>query len=366
MTDQKNRLGIMVCYGNNQKHPPFKEQSFFEQLTLEGKKQGLEVFIFNPGRIHWKTRTVPAWHYHHPRWKQQTVPLPHLIYDRCYYVNARHYMKYKPHVQKITQDPQIRLLGRALGGKYQTYLILKEHPEIRTYLPETKRLTHAQELFSFLRKHTRVLIKPNGGSHGRGVVAIEQITPSSFLLKGRTKFNRPFSVQFQTPVRLSHWVEQTIRDTRYILQPLLSLNTPDGRPFDVRILVQKNGRKKWETTGLAIRTGQPDSITSNLHGGGQALPFQPFLKQHYTPQEAAKISSSIHYLSEIVPPFIESRHGPLVELGIDIGIDENKDVWIIEVNSKPGRSVFLKTGELEVRRRAIQFPIQYANALLNS
>lgn len=366
MTALKNMLGIMVCYGNVKKYPPFGEYTFFKQLALEGKKWGLEICIFNPSKINWKTRTVPAWQYKNQHWQSKTVPVPLLVYDRCYYVNTRHYMKYKPHVLKIIHDPKIRLLGRALGGKYQTYLILQEHPEIRTFLPETKRLTNAQDLFSFLRKHINVLIKPNGGSHGRGVVAIEQKNPPSFLLRGRTRLNQPFAIQFKTPHQLSHWVEQTIKHTRYILQPLLSLNTPDGRPFDVRILVQKNGQKKWETTGLAIRTGQPNSITSNLHGGGQALSFQPFLRQHYSPHEAAKISSIINYLSEIVPPFIESHHGPLVELGIDLGIDENRNVWIIEVNSKPGRSVFLKTGELEVRRRAIQFPIQYAYALLNS
>ncbi|MBA4602800.1 YheC/YheD family endospore coat-associated protein [Thermoactinomyces mirandus] len=360
-----NTLGIMVCYENVKRSPPFGEAGFFAQLAIEGRKWGLEVCVFNPAKVNWKTRTVPAWQCRQNFWEKATVPVPVLVYDRCYYINGNHYLKYKPYVSKIINDPRIRLLGRALGGKYQTYLILNEHPEIRSYLPETKRLVHAQDIWPFLRKYTNILIKPNGGSHGRGVIAITR-TPSHFLLKGRTRLNEPFSLRIHSPVELMRWIEQTIRHTRYIMQPLLSLFTPDHRPFDVRILVQKNYRKEWETTGLAIRVGKPNSVTSNLHGGGQAVSFKNFLHQHYPFSEAEKITSIIRFLSETVPPFIEQNHGPLVELGLDLGIDQQGHVWILEVNSKPGRSIFLKTGELEVRRRAVQFPIQYAYALLNS
>ncbi len=362
---RKNALGIMVCYENAKRSPPFGEAGFFAQLATEGKKWGLNVCVFNPIKVNWKTRTVPGWQYKQNYWQKANLPMPVLVYDRCYYITTSQYMKVKPYVLKIANDPHIRLLGRALGGKYQTYLILKEHPEIKSYLPETKRIVHAHEIWPFLHKYTNILLKPNGGSHGRGVVAINQM-PSYFLLKGRTRRNEPFSIRIHSPSGLTRWIEQTIKHTRYIMQPFLSLSTSDHRPFDVRILVQKNYQKKWETTGLAIRTGKPNSITSNLHGGGQAVSFKNFLHQHYSLSETEKVTSIIQYLSETVPPFIESRHGPLVELGLDLGIDRQGNVWILEVNSKPGRSIFLKTGELEVRRRAVQFPIQYAYALLNS
>ncbi|MGA8944104.1 MAG: YheC/YheD family protein, partial [Thermoactinomyces sp.] len=330
----KNTLGIMVCYENIKRSPPFREAGFFAQLAAEGKKWGLDVCVFNPVKINWKTRTVPAWQYTQNNWRKTIVPLPALVYDRCYYITASHYMKMKPFVSKIINDPQIRLLGKALGGKYQTYMILKEHPELQSYLPETKRLVFGNDIWPFLRKYTNILLKPNGGSHGRGVVAISQM-PSYFLLKGRTKLNVPFSARIHSSAELLRWVEQTIKHTRYIMQPFLSLCTPDHRPFDVRILVQKNYRKEWETTGLAIRAGKPNSITSNLHGGGQALSFNDFLHQHYSLSETEKITSTIRYLSETIPPFIESRHGPLVELGLDLGIDRQGNIWILEVNSKP-------------------------------
>ena len=64
-----------------------------------------------------------------------------------------------------------------------------------------------------------------------------------------------------------------------------------------------------------------------------------------------KINRTIDNIVLQLPPFIESRHGRLVELGIDIGVDKNGEVWIIEINSKPGRASFrrLETASIIIR-----------------
>jgi glutathione synthase/RimK-type ligase-like ATP-grasp enzyme len=361
----KHTLGITVCYGKTEKLPPFPEAPFFLQLAQEGHSMGIEVCVFNPQLVNWKTRTVHCWFVENGNWKTAIKPLPSLIYDRCYYHTTEHYLKYKPYVLKLANDPHIRLLGRALGGKWQTYEILKKNPEIRPYLPQTIFYQTAGDVLAFLQKQQTALIKPNGGSHGRGVVAIIK-QPLGYSVQGRTQANQLFSRQLKNEWNLKRWIQNFIGRTRYIIQPLLPLMTPDQRPFDVRILVQKNEERQWETTGMAVRTGKPNSITSNLHGGGQAVAFKPFLQKHYAKDTIFKIQENIGFLSVIVPSFIEQRHGPLVELGIDVGIEPSGRIWILEVNSKPGRTVFLRTGEIDIRRRAVQLPIRYAYALLKN
>jgi hypothetical protein len=76
------------------------------------------------------------------------------------------------------------------------------------------------------------------------------------------------------------------------------------------------------------------------------------------------ILDRLETVSHLIPPFIEKHHGPLVELGIDVGVDRQGNVWILEVNSKPGRTIFTKTGELDIGKRSVQLPIYYARALL--
>ncbi|MBA4541610.1 MULTISPECIES: YheC/YheD family protein [Thermoactinomyces] len=365
MDISKKVLGIIVCYGKTEKMPPFSEAPFFSQLAVEGESLGIEVCVFNPQLVHWKTRTVPCWIVENGRWKMAVKPLPSLIYDRCYYHTTEHYLRYKPYVLKLANDPHIRLLGRALGGKWQTYEILKQHKEIAPYLPHTIFYRSSHDVLAFLQNQPSALIKPNGGSHGRGVVAITK-HPPGYLIQGRTQANKLFYRQLKTVQELETWIQNFIGRTRYIIQPLLPLMTPDQRPFDVRILVQKNEERNWETTGMAVRTGKPNSITSNLHGGGQAVAFRPFLQKHYAQETIFKIQETIQFLSSIVPRFIEQQHGPLVELGIDVGIEPSGRIWILEVNSKPGRAVFLRTGEINIRRRAVQLPIRYAHSLLKN
>jgi hypothetical protein len=361
-----NTLGIIVCYGKKGKFPPFAEAPFFLQLALEGQSIGLRVIVFNPQLIDWTSRTVSCWFVtSHGEWKTGIEPLPTLIYDRCYYHNTEHYFNYKPYVQRLSRDPQIRLLGRALGGKMQSYEILKQNPEILPYLPLTIGYQSPDDVIAILKKHDGALIKPNGGSHGRGVVAIAEHT-NRFHVHGRTQTNQPFSDWLHSESKLKRWIHTFIGQTRYIIQQLLPLTTPDQRPFDVRILVQKNEEKKWETTGMAVRAGKHHTITSNLHGGGEAIPFYSFLNEHYPEPIKDKILDNIQFISSVIPPFIEQHHGPLVELGLDVGIGPDGQVWVLEINSKPGRTIFIKTGELDIRRRAVQLPIRYAHALLKN
>jgi hypothetical protein len=360
----KHTLGIMVCEGRKNKYPPFFEAPYFMQMAREGKKHGIRVIVFNPRHINWYTRKVPCWiATDDGKWTRGVEPLPRLIYDRLYYTDSNHYLKYKPHVLRIADDPNIRLLGRALGGKMKTYEILKRCPEIRPFLPPTVSYQTPRDVLRMLDKFPAVIIKPNGGSHGRGVVAISRVSGKWFV-RGRTKDNQTFQNWISGDEKLQDWIRNFIRDTKYVIQPFLDLATSDGRPYDVRILVQKNERRQWETTGMAVRIGKPFTITSNLHGGGQAVVFTRFISKNFPEPLTRAIQKKIWLISSMVPPFIEEHHGPLVELGVDVGIDRRGDVWILEVNSKPGRAVFIKTGELAVRKRAIQLPIRYACALL--
>ncbi|MCH5584333.1 YheC/YheD family protein [Shimazuella sp. AN120528] len=358
-------VGIIVCTQKNVlKVPPFPESIYFFQLAKIAKQNQLEICIFNPQHINWENRTVPAWHVEGNKWKFGIKALPFVIYDRCYYTSTAHFQQYRAHILRIHQDKTVQFLGRALGGKMQTYNMLRTNQEIEPYLPETKIYSGTSSFLSMLNQYPKVCIKPNGGSHGIGVVSIEQVQ-DGYHIRGRNKANFPFEKRISTQQQLVAWVQTFIQKTRYLIQPFLSLQTADGSPFDLRILIQKNGKQQWETTGKAIRIGKEKSITSNLHGGGDAKKLEPFLADNFHEEQIEAIKAQIEKIAMIVPSHIEKQHGKLVELGLDVGIDRHAHVWIIEVNSKPGRSVFLRTGEKEIRKRSMELPIQYAKALLS-
>lgn len=360
----RNTLGIISCKSRGT--PPFLETAYFKQLTLEGSRNGLFVIIFIPMDVDWDRRRVLAWHWQPKRgtWIAGMHPLPSLIYDRCYYTDSRHYNLYKPYVERLAKDAKVHLLGRPLGGKWSTYQLLKPNPLIRPHLPSTVKLQSPHDLEQALDRYRSILIKPNGGSHGRGVIAL---TPShtGYHIHGRSSRNQSVKLTLPTRAKAVSWVQKISANTRYIIQPYLSLVTADGHPFDIRILVQKNGSGLWETTGSAVRTGKVGSLTSNIHGGGKAEPTLTFLHQHFSESPTTQILRTIQTLTKEVPRQIEREHGRLVELGLDIGVDRLNRVWLLEVNSKPGRSVFLLTGERKQHRQSILLPVQYARSFFS-
>lgn len=366
MSNHSHTLGITVCYTRKTKVPPFFEQDYFYQLMIAAKKKKIDLIVFNPQDVDWSNRKVLAWKVTpQKRWYKESTLLPSLIYDRCYYTSTPHYLQYKPYVNRLAQDKHIQLLGKPLSGKLQTHSILQSNPQIRPYLPETKLFSSFHDLKTMLKNHGSICLKPNGGSHGRGVVAISS-REHGYQIRGRDTHNRPFQLSIHHHDHLQRWAQQFISKTRYIMQPYLDLTTNDGVPFDMRILIQKNGEKQWLVTGVAIRTGNPKSITSNLHGGGKALSWHRFCAKEIPNNHREEISQKIKQCAKLVPPHIEKNYGPLVELGLDIGIDRNGDVWILEVNSKPGRSVFLHTGNMQTHQLAIEQPIHYAQTILTS
>lgn len=366
LTDKHRVLGILACSTNH--HPPFAERAYYEQLTKVGKSLGVAIVVFSPRRIDWRTRQVHGYVYSPAlkQWYAHTTVLPSVIYDRCFYVSSAHYERYRPFVQKLRRDPQTELLGVPLKGKWQLAQLIRHSEQLSRYFPHTERYVNPGSARAFIQRYRALVAKPSAGSHGRGIVAVMHHKASGrYLIFGRTKENTPLSQTCDTLDQTLAWLHRFIGPNRYLLQPYLKLRTPNHLPFDIRILMQKDERHAWQTTGIAVRTGRLHSLTSNLHGGGRAVKFRPFLLQlPFEPHVLKRIEQDIRVIKEQLPPLIERKHGRLCELGIDVGIDVEGRVWLLEVNSKPGRQVFRQAGEREMYLAAIRRPVLYANALL--
>ncbi|MNG25160.1 Endospore coat-associated protein YheD [compost metagenome] len=90
-----------------------------------------------------------------------------------------------------------------------------------------------------------------------------------------------------------------------------------------------------------------------------------FLSKEFGERTADLLTETIAMLSQRIPTVLESYHGRLAELGIDLGIDTRGRVWILEVNSKPGRTIFARLHNERARKKSMANPIHYAGFLLN-
>ncbi|GGI44279.1 endospore coat-associated protein YheC [Paenibacillus marchantiophytorum] len=366
---QRPLLGIMVTELNREL--PFASSDFYKHLTYHGAEEGLEVFVFSPNRIDWQQGLVRGYSYAFEKkeWIMKLFPLPSLIYDRCFFSNKRSYQQYRHHVSKLREMPHIRFLGYGLSGKWEVGQILQKDRALHLYLPETSLLTSRLQLKRWLETRSDIFLKPQGGSQGRGALHLHHLrTPEgneTFHIKGRDAHNRSIEHHFHHFDACWGWLRTTIGTRPYLIQEYLTLHSSQGMAYDVRSLVQKNGQGLWESTGMAVRIGKPGSITSNLHGGGTAEEVSQFLTKEFGTARAAALIETLRSLSSRIPHVLETHHGRLAELGIDLGIDADGRVWILEVNSKPGRTIFARMDNDKASTKAIANPIHYAGFLLH-
>jgi hypothetical protein len=78
-----------------------------------------------------------------------------------------------------------------------------------------------------------------------------------------------------------------------------------------------------------------------LHAGSQSITYEEW-KQSYPKQERLLLEDNITTLLKAVPIALEQTLPPLFEIGLDISVDQNQAVWLLDVNSKPGRRVMLE------------------------
>lgn len=371
-------LGIMASESEREQLPPFGERHFYARLCAEGRRHGLTVFVFSPHWVNVGEGTVRGYSYSGipaasgqdgdlssdaSGWSHRIYPLPDLIYDRSFFSRRQDYTAHKQAVRRLQSARSIPLLGAGLRSKWHMHALLARDPMLRSYLPETVRLRSSSQVLEQLERSGNAFLKPECGSQGRGVLKAERLE-ADYRVSFRDSCNRSAVRLFDQTSALSEWLDEFVGRRHYLLQQCLDLHAADGSAWDIRALAQKNGRGLWELAGVAVRMGGKGSITSNIHGGGTAVPALPFLLAQFGQVDAERIYRVVLDLAARIPAALESGNGRMAELGLDLGVDRQGRVWIIEANTKPGRSVFHSLGEAEAAGKAHRNPIAYARYLL--
>lgn len=363
-------LGIVVASVNHNAldsatGPILPEPSFCRALTKAGKPLGIDVYVFAAEGFQPKSEQLFGYRFDQNRWVRQEVPLPDVIYDRCFFTRANQRISCRSMLAAIKFRKPYLMLNGTLPAKQGVYEALKEDILLAKHLPVTLPFQSAnQVILQADRYFNGIILKPSAGMQGRGIVHVKRCPlEQTTKVKGRSRQNRPFSITFTDNHAAEQWINRFIHRAAYLIQPYLELSGEDGKPFDVRALMQKEHTGRWSLTGIASRTGQAGSLTSNLHGGGDASPAAQLITAKFGTQRAERLLEQIHTISKQTVERLESKFGRFAELGLDYGIDLDGKLWLIEANSKPGRSSFRIISDLEAERLSIERPLLYARLL---
>ncbi|MCY9663567.1 YheC/YheD family protein [Paenibacillus alginolyticus] len=350
------RLGVLAIYLSKSR---LEELSYFQRLSKEGKKLGVQVEVFTPDDVEGDNavRTL-TYDSGLGKWIRKRTSFPPVIYDRCRYKAAANYQMLKAFRNR---HAKLIYLSKPLANKWSMHQILSENESIRPYLPATVRFSSVQDLLKVLKKHKLIYVKPKNGTGGRGILRIEQLGSDLYLLQGRNQQRTIIAPFRATEKQLAIKLHTLKLSPDYVVQQGIHLTLRDGRVHDYRLLIQKNGNGEWEVTGCAGRIGPQRSITSNLHGGGSAVTQDKLLAYRFSSEEKMnEIKKEMNSFAFTLANYLETKFGKLCELGMDIAVDPKGHVWLLEVNPKPSREVFRKIGQHSIYQKAVTRPLEYA------
>ncbi len=352
-------LGILTLYLNDA--GLLEERPVYQKMIAAGQKLGLHVIVFTPKDVDYQENMAYAHIYHtgSKTWSRKWTAIPSLIYDRC---RIQRTVRFEQLQRFRKRYGHLNYLNRPLRNKWTIHRILSKDARFKSHLPGTRFIESVQDAIDMVRKHPLVYLKPINGTGGRGILRIERKADGSLLVQGREQSRRIIKPQQMRLSTLGSYLSDwRLKENRYIAQQGIQIKLGNGRVHDYRMLVQKNSEGVWEVTGCAGRVGAVGSITSNLHGGGHAATMgsllQDWLRDEVSPD---MVKAEAYKLGTGVAAYLEQCYGRLCELALDLAIDRKGRIWLLEVNPKPAREVFIQAGEKETYRKAVVRPIEYA------
>ncbi|MFZ7945319.1 MULTISPECIES: YheC/YheD family protein [Bacillaceae] len=336
------------------------ENLYINEMANLAESCEMEVFRFIPSDINPHTLQVKGRKFDvkTKSWQDKDLPIPTIIYDRCFYGDDEHSKQCLPIVSWLKSRKDITFLGYGLPNKLELYHAIK-NTVLSSYLPVSLLVTEPALVLNELSAKKKVILKPINGSQGYGIYYVKK-NDKTFHVKTE-KQKQIISRIFPNEAKLIQWLRTILKQRGYLLQPYLELSNNDQQPFDIRILLQKNATGVWGERGRGIRTGNTGGILSNLSAGGSVISFSEWASS-LPPAKGEYIRQELDYILSQLPEILEKEFMPLFEIGVDIGIAKNGSIWILDINSKPGRKVLLHTRP-DIQKTLILAPLLYGKYL---
>ena len=232
--------------------------------------------------------------------------------------------------------------ARNISSKWAKHEALRRHPALSAHMPETRRMTQAS-LRAMLERYRMVYVKPVVGSLGKGVMRVDSA--------GR-------GLRYQAGVRRrkhAHYasgyaaIKRETGGRPYMVQRGIRLAKFGGRPFDLRVVVQRMPRTDWTVTGIAGRVAHPRKIVTNGSQGGTIYPANRLLPG------GASLQSRIRQIGLQAARKLHRVYPGLVEIGLDLAVDRNRRLWIIEANTRPDPCPFSKLPSRAMLNRIVRY-----------
>lgn len=280
------------------------------------------------------------------------MPLPDMLFNKIPSRQWELRLEQDGFFDRLYELTTAQLLNPSYFKKWDIYQRLMTDPQLNVHIPETIRQPSERDLYHLLKTFGALYLKPEDGYKGKGIY---------FLQKKGNRYHVSYRSGHKTIAKTfksiqsflsTHLPEQKIH--AYVAQQAIQLMKFNGRPFDFRAHLVKDGTHTWQMMGLVAKVAGAHSITTHLYAGGHALSAKEALQQQSMFEPETLMNLIKDRAQKIAYRLEDSYRHPLIELGIDLGFAQDGHLYIFEVNAKPGYAIFESVPTLSKNKHAVK------------
>lgn len=251
-------------------------------------------------------------------------------------------------------EPVLKV-SRSSKDKWVKTKVLLRNRELSRHIPKTK-LFSKKTLYGMLRNYGMVYAKPVNGQMGIGVMRVELNRSGYSYQNGLRK------ASFGSYDALYRALVKETKGKVYVVQKGINLLKHKGRPFDIRLMVQKSPYGGWEATGTLGRVAHPRKIVTNGSQGGSIYPTVRLLKKYSDAGYRNRLLRHMDYIGLVTAKQMRAAYPGLKVIGLDLALDKRMKPWILEVNTAPDPCPFTLLPDQTMLRRIIRYARAYGRS----
>ncbi|WP_246056206.1 YheC/YheD family protein [Alteribacter natronophilus] len=264
---------------------------------------------------------------HSKKWVDYTGPLPEVLFIRCSLGGRK-----RKRILSTYKKRGGLVFNSNIYNKRTVEKKVSGIKSVSDQVIKSRMIRSKSDVLAFLDRYQEAVFKPKNGRKGNGIFFVKKVKDRyrvyDYRVQGKGEkflYTKREFLHYLTRVRANKG--------RYMAQRWIKFMKKNGRPFDMRVYVQKQDHKHWECTGIMTRiAGEGKKITNRSRGGRFVTAERLFTM--YGPQKKRdlirKVSAFAEEFGYALDKAFPNQH--FADVGLDIGMDKNEDLHFMEVN----------------------------------
>ncbi|MGO4500384.1 YheC/YheD family protein [Paenibacillus sp. 2RAB27] len=341
LLDRKTYLGIL----RNQ--TGYEHIDYYNQAAVE-----LGMTPFYMCLKHINTKSALGLCFENNNYTLKRLPIPKVIHNRAMTLSPTSLKKLKV-IAKISQV----FNGLNRHDKLHIHRLLRASANSSAFLPHTVKYSH-ENLVKAMNREDSFFVKPTNSSVGKGIIKVAAMPDGVWQVWWSNQSPRQLAQQ-----QTIEFIDGKVNSQRYLIQKAIPLSMYEGRPYDLRVSVQRGDKGLWGVTGIAGKVAAVGRHVTNLAKGGEAVRCEKlFLSNGYDPVVKRK---QVEEAALLIAESLSTQIPSISDVGMDIGIDHQGAIWLIEVNGRDQRYQYKHLNLNKTFYRTYETPMLYAKFLLS-